>query len=174
MTLAPGFNPLTWFVTVAAGAPVGNYSFDVTLRGGNVLEPLVVAVEAPATHGEQPGDFTITVTPIGELGSDAAFALAAEGDTSGVIFQCKLEQDGEHWVEHGDEPLHRRRSGRPASRPRSTRAWPRAEYEFFARGRRGEVFSPVVTVAWTVTDGTGPGNDPGGEPGDDPGGGARW
>ncbi len=63
--LVPGYNPVTWYVTVAAGAPVGNYAFGVSLRDGNVLAPLVVAVAAPPTHGEQPGEFAISITPVG-------------------------------------------------------------------------------------------------------------
>ena len=74
-----------------------------------------------------------------------------------MIFQCKLEQDGEYWVEHGDEPpTTEEEEWTPCQSPKEYTNLPDGEYEFFARGRRGEVVLAVVTETWTVTDGTGP------------------
>ena len=65
-----GFNPVTWYVTVQDGAPVGSYTFGVALDGGNTLDH-TVSVAPPAVHGEQPGAFTIAITAVGTPGSDA-------------------------------------------------------------------------------------------------------
>ena len=70
--LVCGYTPVTWYATVAEGAPVGNYTFDVSLTGGNDLAgPIVVSVSAPEAHGEKPpdvGDDTtapdVTITPV--------------------------------------------------------------------------------------------------------------
>ena len=69
-TLTAGYTPVTWYATVAEGAPVGSYAFGVALTGGNTLDPISVVVFAPETHGEQPPDSgedttapVLTVTP---------------------------------------------------------------------------------------------------------------
>ncbi|MCA1783528.1 MAG: hypothetical protein LC679_15530, partial [Intrasporangiaceae bacterium] len=49
-----GYTPVTWYVTVAEGALVGNYAFSVSLAGGNTLDSILVTVFASAVHGEQP------------------------------------------------------------------------------------------------------------------------
>ncbi len=46
--LSAGYTSVTWYATVAEGAPVGNYTFDVSLEGGNDLAgAIVVSVSAP-------------------------------------------------------------------------------------------------------------------------------
>ncbi|MHB8892693.1 MAG: hypothetical protein ACYC65_11695 [Candidatus Limnocylindrales bacterium] len=97
--LGAGYTPVTWYATVAAGAPVGDYAFGVSLEGGNTLEPAVIAVFAPEEHGEQPPDAgedttapVVTITPVGTPGSTATFTLAADED--GVTFECQLSKDG--------------------------------------------------------------------------------
>ena len=98
--LVAGYNPVTWYTTVAVGAPVGNYAFDVSLRDGITLAtPLVVSVSAPDAHGEKPpgvGDDTtaptVTITAVDTLGSTASFDLTASED--GVSFTCKLTTNG--------------------------------------------------------------------------------
>ncbi len=94
-TLVAGFNPVSWYATVATGALVGNYAFGVSLAGGNTLSPIVVSVSAPESHGEKPpgaGEDTtapvVTVTAVDELGSTAAFTLAANEES--VTFECRL------------------------------------------------------------------------------------
>ena len=97
--LGAGYTPVTWYVTVAVGAPVGNYIFGVRLQGRNTLDPITVSVAAPESHGQQPpgaGEDTtapiITATPVGTLGSTASFTLTADEDN--VTFACQLYENG--------------------------------------------------------------------------------
>jgi hypothetical protein len=97
--LEAGFTPVTWYVTVAEGALVGNYQLGVTLTGGNTLDPLLVVVFPAETHGEIPPDAgedttapVVTVEPGVVLGSTATFTFAANED--GVTFECVLTTDG--------------------------------------------------------------------------------
>lgn len=87
--LTAGRNLVTWYVTIAEGAPVGSYSIGVSLAGGNTLDPAVVSVAAPEQHGNH--DTTppvVTITVVGELGSDATFTLSANEED--VVYQCRL------------------------------------------------------------------------------------
>ncbi|OIQ86247.1 fibronectin type III domain protein [mine drainage metagenome] len=75
--LVAGYTSVTWYTTVAVGALVGSYSFDVRLQGGNALEPLVVSVSAPESHGQKPpdaGDDTTTpaVSAVSAVAGDAS------------------------------------------------------------------------------------------------------
>ena len=100
-TLDAGYTSVIWYATVAAGAPVGNYTVDVSLEYGNDLAgPLVVAVSAPETHGKKPpgvGDDTtapaVTITAADTtVSSSATFDLtASEAD---VTFECMLTTNG--------------------------------------------------------------------------------
>jgi hypothetical protein len=97
--LSAGFNSVVWYATVAEGAPVGNYEFDVSLVGGNTLESIVVSVSAPESHGEKPpdaGDTTapdVTIVPVDTaLSTTVAFELTA--NESGSTFKCTLTKNG--------------------------------------------------------------------------------
>ncbi len=99
-TLLKGYTSVTWYATVAEGAPVGDYAFGVRLVGGNTLSPLVVAVSAPADHGEKPpgvGDDTtaptVTITAADTtVSTTATFDLtASEAD---VTYECMLTTNG--------------------------------------------------------------------------------
>ena len=97
--LLPGYTPVTWYLTVAVGAPVGGYTLGVSLEGGNSLEPISVAVAAPESHGQKPpgqGEDTtapvVTLAPAGTLGSTASFTISADEDN--VTFVCQLYRDG--------------------------------------------------------------------------------
>ncbi len=99
LALAAGYTPLTWFVTVTNGSPVGNYSFDVSMQGAGSPEPITVPVAAPESHGQRPpgtGDDTttpvVTLAPIGTVGSTASFTLTA--DVHNVTFTCQLFSNG--------------------------------------------------------------------------------
>ena len=94
-TLTAGYTPVTWYATVAEGAPVGSYAFGVALTGGNTLDPISVVVFAPETHGEQPPDSgedtiapVLTVTPETVSGSTVTFTLTAS--ESPVDLTCML------------------------------------------------------------------------------------
>ena len=96
----PGYTTVVWYAAVAAGAPQGDYAFAVSLENGNRLEPLIVSVAAPESHGQKPpgagGDTTapvVTVTADGPLGSSASFTLSAE-DESAVTYSCQLTVNG--------------------------------------------------------------------------------
>ena len=99
--LSAGYTSVIWYATVAEGAPVGNYDFDVSLEGGNdARQPLVVSVSAPEAHGEKPpgaGDDTtaptVTITEADTtLSSTATFVLtASEAD---VTLECRLTTNG--------------------------------------------------------------------------------
>ncbi len=118
-TLLAGYTPVTWYATVAEGAPVGSYAFGVALTNGNTLAPISVVVFAPESHGEQPPDVgedttapVVTVTPVGDLGSTASFTLAANEDP--VDFECLLHHGhggGNLAVLHVPEDLHRPGAG---------------------------------------------------------------
>jgi hypothetical protein len=99
-TLLRGYTSVTWYATVAEGAPVGDYAFGVRLVGGNTLSPLVVAVSAPESHGEKPPDVgddttapTVTITAADTtVSTTATFELtASEAD---VTFECMLTTNG--------------------------------------------------------------------------------
>jgi hypothetical protein len=97
-SLNPGYNPVTWYVTIISGALVGNYALDVALTGGNAVDTATVAVVAPEQHGEQPpgaGEDTtapvVTITVVGTLSSTATFTLSADEDN--VTYQCRLVKD---------------------------------------------------------------------------------
>jgi Putative Ig domain len=99
VAISPGFTPVDWYATVAEGAPIGGYTFDISLQGANTLDPVTVSVAAPETHGQKPpgsGEDTtppvVTVTPVGTLGSTASFNLTA--NESGVRFACQLYLNG--------------------------------------------------------------------------------
>lgn len=143
-TLAAGFTPVTWYATVTVGALVGNYAFGVSLAAGNTLDPLVVSVSAPETHGEQPptaGEDTtppvLVVTPVGVLGSTASFDLTANEDS--VTFECMVSLNGTAgpWES--------------CISPKSYTGLQPGAYVFAARAtdRVGNV-SEVVTRSWTV------------------------
>ena len=99
-TFDAGYNPVTWYVTVAEGAPVGNYAFGVSLEDGNPLDSVLIAFEAPEAHGEQPpgsGEDTaapvVTITAEGTPGVTASFLLAA--NEADVTFESQLTKNGE-------------------------------------------------------------------------------
>ncbi len=86
-TLVPGYTPVTWYATVVVGALVGSYSFDVRLQGGNTLEPLVVSVSAPESHGQKPpeaGDDT-TAPAVAEVSAVSAVAGNASADVTWAV-----------------------------------------------------------------------------------------
>jgi hypothetical protein len=103
--LSAGYTSVIWYATVAEGAPVGDYAFDVSLLpllgvGGNTLSPLVVAVSAPESHGEKPPDVgddttapTVTITAADTtVSTTATFELtASEAD---VTYECMLTTNG--------------------------------------------------------------------------------
>ncbi len=99
MTLTTGYTPVNWYATVAEGAPVGSYTFGVSLVSGNTVDPATVVISAPESHGQQPpgaGEDTtapvVTITSASTLGATASFALTADED--GVTFECQLTTDG--------------------------------------------------------------------------------
>lgn len=98
MPVTQGFTDQTWYLTVTEGALVGNYAVDVALEGGNRLEAATIAVEAPASHGNQPPGAgedttapTVTIEVVGTLGSTATFLLSA--DEPDVTYQVRLAKD---------------------------------------------------------------------------------
>ena len=98
--LGVGYTPVTWYATVAEGAPVGGYTFDVSLQDGiDLAGPLVVAISAPESHGEKPpdaGDTTapdVTIVPVDTaLSTTVAFDLTS--NESGSTFKCTLAKNG--------------------------------------------------------------------------------
>lgn len=97
-SLAAGFNPITWFVTITEGALVGSYGIDVALDGGNAVETVMVSVAPPESHGQQPPDAgedttapVVTITPVGTLSTDASFTLSA--NEADVTYQVRLVKD---------------------------------------------------------------------------------
>ncbi|MGN6577942.1 MAG: hypothetical protein ACTHKG_19895, partial [Nocardioides sp.] len=105
-TFPAGYTPVTWYVTVIAGAPVGNYGFSIALEGSNNLGPVLIAFEAPESHGEQPPDAgedttppVATLTVDGDLGASASFTFTSNEAES--TFECMLTKDGtvlEDWA----------------------------------------------------------------------------
>ena len=142
--LMPGYTAVTWYATVADGAPVGSYAFGVALTNGNILDPISVVVFAPEAHGEQPPDAgedttapVVTVTPVDTLGSTATFTLTADED--GVTYECMLTTDG--------TPA----AWEACTSPRTYTDLAPATYLFSARGTdRALNVSSVVTRTWTV------------------------
>jgi hypothetical protein len=143
--LSAGYTDVAWYVTVAEGAPVGNYSFTVSLEGGNTLDPVLVAISAPETHGEQPpgaGEDTtppvVSLTSWTILGTSATFAFLA--DDEGTTFECQLEKDGtvqQAWAS--------------CASPKAYTGLAAGSYTFSVRGtNRGALISTVVTHSWTV------------------------
>lgn len=144
-TLTAGYTDVAWYATVVEGALVGNYSFTVSLEGGNTLDPILLAISAPETHGEQPpGSGEDTTPPIVSLsswiieGASATFEFIA--DDEGTTFECQLEQDGavlEAWAS--------------CTSPKSYSDLQSGSYVFSLRGtNRGGLVSTVVTHEWTV------------------------
>ncbi|HUX70353.1 MAG TPA: DUF4214 domain-containing protein, partial [Cellulomonadaceae bacterium] len=86
--LVAGYTSVTWYTTVAVGALVGNYSFDVRLVDGNTLPPLVVSVSAPESHGQQPpdaGEDTTVPTALAvaaDSSADVTWTVPEVGDTT--------------------------------------------------------------------------------------------
>ena len=158
--LLAGYNPVTWYATVAEGAPVGSYALGVGLTGGNTLAPFSVVVFAPEAHGEQPpdaGDDTtapvLTVTPVGDLTSTASFTLTANEDTA--VFECMLTTNGTAGTWEA------------CTSPKTYSDLPPASYAFSARATDEalNVSAVFTTPTWTVdppaakdTDFTGDGN----------------
>ena len=144
--LAAGYTPVIWYTTVAVGALVGNYAFDVSLTGGNTLDPLVVSVSAPETHGQQPptaGEDTtppvLTVTPVNlPLGATASFDITAV-DANPVTFECMLTTNDLEGLWES------------CTSPKTYTGLQPGTYMLSARGtdRAGNV-SEVVTQSWTV------------------------
>jgi hypothetical protein len=144
--LVAGYAPVTWYVTVAEGALVGNYTFGVTLEGGNTLAlPITVSVSAPESHGEKPpgvGDDTTapvaTIIPVGTLTSTATFDLtASEPD---VTFECMLTTNGVAGSWEACTP------------PKAYTGLPPGTYKFSARATdAADNVSLVSVVTWTVT-----------------------
>ncbi len=143
-SLTPGYTGVTWYVTVAEGAPVGSYAFGAGLVGGNTLAPISVVVFAPETHGEQPptsGEDTtapvLTVTPLVASGSTVEFTLTA--DESPVDFACMLTTDGVD----GDWAA--------CTSPMTYSDLAPADYVFSAKATDKALnVSQVVTRSWTV------------------------
>ena len=147
-----GFSAVNWYASVAAGAPVGNYTFSVGFTGGT-LTPAVIYVYAPESHGMQPpaaGEDTtppvVTITPDGTPGSTATFALAADED---VMFECQLVSGG---GEPGETWEGCSTSASPAASSSQTYAdLEPGDYLFAARGTdKVGLVSTVVTFSWTV------------------------
>ncbi len=144
--LEAGYTPVTWYITVAEGAPVGNYTFGVSLAGGNSLAaPIFVSVSAPESHGKQPPDAgedttapVVTVTPVGTLGSTASFTLTANED--GVTFDCMLTTNNVAG------------SWESCASPKTYTGLAVGTYIFSARGTdKATNVSGVVTRSWSVT-----------------------
>jgi hypothetical protein len=145
-TLTPGYTPVTWYTTVAVGALVGSYAFDVSLAGGNTLTSLVVAVSAPESHGEQPPDAgedttapVVTITPVGTLGATASFTFTAV-DASTVTFECMLTTNAVEgtWA--------------ACTSPKTYTDLAVGAYIFSVRATdKGGLVSAVVTSSWSVT-----------------------
>ncbi len=148
-----GFSDVTWYASVAAGAPVGNYTFGVSLAGSSKTLTTVIYVYAPEVHGLQPPDAgedttppVVTITPTLPLGSTATFALAANED---VMFECQLVQGsgepGDTW-----EGCSTSSSPAPSSSKTYTALEP-GDYLFAARGTdKVGLISTVETYSWTV------------------------
>ncbi|MDE3203116.1 MAG: hypothetical protein KGQ66_02710 [Acidobacteriota bacterium] len=144
VSLAAGYTPVTWYATVAVGAPVGIYSFGVGLQGANTLAPSDVSVVAPESHGQKPPGAgedttapTVTVTAVGTPAATASFALAA--DETNVSYTCQLFVDG---VAQPPEAC---------TSPVSFRDLQPAVYVLAVTGTdaAGNVSTPVI-VTWTV------------------------
>ena len=143
-TLLSGFTPVTWYITVAEGAPVGSYAFGVGLTGGNTLDPISVVVFAPESHGEQPPDAgedttapVLTVTPATASGSTVSFTLTA--NESPVDLTCMLTTNGTAgpWE--------------ACTSPKTYTDLPPADYVFSAKATDKALnVSKVVTRSWTV------------------------
>jgi hypothetical protein len=144
--LVAGYTPVTWYATIAEGAPVGSYTFGVELQGGNTLEPIVVVVAAPETHGEIPPDAGEDTTPpvvtlevVGDLGSSATFTFTA--DDVGTTFECQLEKDGavlEAWT--------------MCMSPKTYTDLEPGSYDFSVQGIRGELISDTpASRSWVVS-----------------------
>ena len=142
--LTPGYTAVTWYVTVAEGAPVGSYAFGAGLVGGNTLAPISIVVFAPEAHGEQPptsGEDTtaplLTVTPLVASGSTVEFTLTA--DESPVDFSCMLTTNG---VDGG---------WAACTSPKAYSNLAPADYVFSAKATDKALNeSQVVTRSWTV------------------------
>jgi hypothetical protein len=98
--LEPGYNDVTWYLMVAAGAPVGQYGVDAGIEAGTDLaDPQYVSYAAPESHGEQPPDAgedttaAVVVITIDALTADSAsFSFVASEPL--VSFECRLTVDG--------------------------------------------------------------------------------
>jgi hypothetical protein len=144
LTVTVGYTPLTWYATVAEGALVGNYTFGVSLDGGNTLDPATIAIAAPDEHGEQPPDSgedltppVVTITAVGTPGSTATFELTA--NETEVTFECQLTIDATAGA------------WETCTSPKTYSSLAPASYVFSARGtdNAGNV-SATVTRTWTV------------------------
>ncbi len=150
--LGAGYTSVLWYATVAEGAPVGNYTFDVTLQDGNDLAgQIVVAVSAPDAHGEKPpgvGDDTtapaVTIAEVDTTLSSTATFLLSSNETD-VTFECMLTTNGVagDWQSCSSSVSY-------------TNLLP-GSYTFFARGTDkagnvGEEDYPLVITAEETTD----------------------
>ncbi len=144
--LVAGYTDLVWYLVVAPGAPEGGYALGATLAGANTLDPVLVAMTAPETHGESTS-VAVKIT-VDALGTDPAFTLTAVPDTVTGTFQCRLGKDGADapWEDCGTAP-----SGEWSA----TDLGP-GSYEFSARLKLGSArMSELASVSWVVSDETG-------------------
>jgi hypothetical protein len=149
-SVVAGYTPVTWYVTVAEGALVGNYAFGVGLEGGNALDSILVVVFPAESHGEQPpstgDDRTPPVVQLGEiqiLDGTATFPFTA--NETPVDFECMLSTDGidGDWA--------------PCASPMEYTGLAPGDYVFsvVATDKALNV-SNAVTHSWTVADTTAP------------------
>ena len=113
-----GYTPVTWYATVAEGAPVGDYSFAVNLTGGNTLEPIFVGVSAPETNGQQPagaGEDSITsaASTTFTLAETGTFTVTTATATVPTLSEVGALPDGVTFKDNGDGTA--TLSGTPAS-----------------------------------------------------------
>ncbi len=144
VSVPAGDTDLVWYLLVAPGAPEGGYALDAGLAGGTPLDPVVIAMSAPETHGESPSA-AVKITVI-SVGTDPSFTLTAvPADTTGT-FQCRLGVDGADAAWEQD-------CGTPPSADKSYSDLGPGTYEFSARLKLGSSrMSEVASVTWVVPD----------------------
>jgi hypothetical protein len=126
---------------------VGNYGFTVSLEGSNTLGPVLVAFEAPESHGEQPPDAgedttppVVTLTTDGDLGATASFTFTSNEAES--TFECMLTTGGV------DGPWE------ACTSPTSYSGLAPGTYVFSVRAidKAGNVSTVKTSEQWTVTE----------------------
>ena len=97
--LLDGYTDLTLYLSVAEGAPVGQYALDLGILGGTDLADAVyVSVAAPDEHGGDPGTGEDTTAPVVTISLDgltdgtASFTIGVNEDTSSL--QARMTSGG--------------------------------------------------------------------------------